>query len=376
MSAENTQQHTVHDENVVSRRVKITAVTSRRPALSNVTNTSSTQAVHLAPRAQTVRSSAAEDTATNRLKRSAPVSVSDDTQQIKRIRVEEEDKGEEGQIDQVPDLDAEDGDDPLMVSEYVGEIFDYLFMLENTTLPRDYFALQTDIKPRMRSILVDWLVEVHLRFRLTPETLFLAINLMDRFLTESTVEVEKLQLLATGCLFIAAKYEEVWSPSVKNYSYVTDGGSTEEEILQAERFILTALNFNLSYPNPMNFLRRISKADNYDIETRTMAKYLLEITVIDYKFLGVKPSLCAAAAMYVSRRLLGRPEWDATLTKYAGGYTLDQMKPAVELMVDYIRAPVVHEEFFKKYASKKYMKASILARQWVKKLDQERVEWI
>lgn len=355
MSTENTLAP-VQDENVVARRVKQPSLAqSKRPALSNVTNTSTqvTQQVKQQP--------------TRPLKRAAS-EEEEDAKPQKRHRPE----GPQEALD----LDADDADDPSMMSEYVTEIYDYLHKLELTTTPKNYFLYRHSLKPRMRSILVDWLVEVHLKFRLIPETLLLAINLMDCFLTEEDIGVDKLQLLATGCLFLAAKYEEVWSPTVKNYAYVTDGASTVEDILGAEKFILKTLNFNLSYPNPMNFLRRISKADNYDINTRTMGKYLLEITVMDYNFLGTRPSLCTAAAMYVARVLLDKPEWDATLVKYSGGYTVEQMKPTVDLIVEYLRAPVVHEEFFKKYASKKFMKVSIIARQKTKMLDQENKPWI
>ncbi|OWB85460.1 hypothetical protein B5S33_g4127 [[Candida] boidinii] len=267
------------------------------------------------------------------------------------------------------DLDADDYDDPLMVSEYVVEIFEYLHELELKTLPDpNYLHWQRNLRPRMRSILVDWMVEVHLKFRLLPETLFLAINIMDRFMSKESVQVDRLQLLATGSLFIAAKYEEVYSPSVKNYAYVTDGGFTEEEILNAENFILEILNFNMSYPNPMNFLRRISKADDYDVQSRTIGKYLLEISIIDHKFIGFLPSLCAAASMYISRKMLGKFEWSPNLIHYSGGYKESDMKEVCEMIMEYLVSPIVHEEFFKKYASRKFMKVSMLARQWARKL--------
>ncbi|GMF05499.1 unnamed protein product [Ambrosiozyma monospora] len=126
------------------------------------------------------------------------------------------------------DLDADDFDDPLMVSEYVNDIFEYLNELELKTLPDpNYLHWQRNLRPKMRSILVDWMVEVHLKFRLLPETLYLSINIMDRFMSKESVQVDRLQLLATGALFIAAKYEEVYSPSVKNYAYVTDAILTQ-----------------------------------------------------------------------------------------------------------------------------------------------------
>lgn len=282
-------------------------------------------------------------------------------------------KVEQSVVQDWDDLDEEDMDDPLMVSEYVVEIFEYLDVLEQKTAPDpDYFNLQTKIQPKMRSILVDWIVEIHLRFKLLPETLFLAINLMDRFLSTELVEVEKFQLLAVSCLFIAAKYEEVYSPSVKNYAVVTDGGYTEEEILDAEKAVLEILAFDLSYPNPMNFLRRISKADDYEVRTRTLGKYLLEIFTVDNRFIGVMPSLAAAAAMYVARKILGRGPWNSNLIHYSGGYTEEDLEDVCEQLVKYLVAPIVHEQFFKKYASRKFMKASIIARQWAKQLVSER----
>lgn len=135
-------------------------------------------------------------------------------------------------------------------------------------------ANQRDINWHLRGVLVDWLIDVHAKFRLLPETLFLTLNIIDRFLSVRTISLSKLQLVGVTAMFVAAKYEEVLCPSVQNFLYLADGGYTDEEILRAERYMIRVLDFNLSYANPMNFLRRISKADNYDIQTRTVAKYL------------------------------------------------------------------------------------------------------
>ena len=210
----------------------------------------------------------------------------------------------------VADLDAEDIDDPLMVAEYVVEIFEYLQELEVTTMPNpEYMDHQENLEWHLRGVLVDWLIEVHTRFHLLPETIFLAVNIIDRFLSARIVELDKLQLVGITAMFIASKYEEVLSPHVQNFKHVADDGFSEEEILKAERFVLAALNYDLSYPNPMNFLRRISKADNYDIQTRTLGKYLLEISLLDHRFMKYHPSHIAAASMYLSRLILERGEW-------------------------------------------------------------------
>ncbi|XP_044714832.1 G2/mitotic-specific cyclin-B [Hirsutella rhossiliensis] len=265
------------------------------------------------------------------------------------------------------DLDREDLDDPLMVAEYATEIFEYLRDLEVRSIPNpQYMSHQDDLEWKTRGILIDWLIEVHTRFHLLPETLFLAVNIIDRFLSEKVVQLDRLQLVGITAMFVASKYEEVLSPHVENFKRITDNGFSEAEILSAERFVLSTLNYNLSYPNPMNFLRRVSKADNYDIQSRTIGKYLMEISLLDHRFMAYRPSHCAAAAMYLARLMLDRGEWDETLEHYAG-YTEEEIEPTVELMVDYLARPVVHEAFFKKYASKKFLKASILARQWAKK---------
>jgi hypothetical protein len=173
----------------------------------------------------------------------------------------------------------------------------------------DYMSNQNEVTWKMRGILVDWLVEIHTKFRLLPETIFLAVNIIDRFLSVRVVSLVKFQLVGVTALFIAAKYEEVCCPSVQNFLYMTDGGYTDEEILKAERYILGIIGFNLSYPNPINFLRRISKADGYDMQSRTVAKYLMEISIVDHRFMSTPPSLIAAGAAWLARKVLGKGAW-------------------------------------------------------------------
>jgi G2/mitotic-specific cyclin 1/2 len=212
--------------------------------------------------------------------------------------------------DAVQDLDTEDLDDPLMAAEYVVEIFEYLKDLEIMTLPNpDYIDHQPDLEWKMRGILVDWLIEVHTRFRLLPETLFLAVNIIDRFLSAEVVALDRLQLVGVTAMFIASKYEEVLSPHVANFSHVADETFSDKEILDAERHVLATLEYNMSFPNPMNFLRRISKADNYDIQTRTLGKYLMEISLLDHRFMSYPQSHISAAAMYLARLILERGPW-------------------------------------------------------------------
>ena len=169
----------------------------------------------------------------------------------------------------------------------------------------------------MRSVLMDWLIQVHHRFALLPETLFLCVNYIDRFLSCKIVSLGKLQLVGATAIFVAAKYEEINCPSVNEIVYMVDGGYSVDEILKAERFMLTMLQFELGWPGPMSFLRRISKADDYDLETRTLAKYFLEVTVMDERFVGSPPSYVAAGAHCFARLMLKKGDWVCSLAEVA-----------------------------------------------------------
>mmetsp|Transcript_14874 Transcript_14874/g.10776 ORF Transcript_14874/g.10776 Transcript_14874/m.10776 type:complete len:103 (+) Transcript_14874:1018-1326(+) len=100
-------------------------------------------------------------------------------------------------------------------------------------------VVQRDINEKMRAILIDWLVEVHLKFKLLPETLFLTVNLIDRYLGVVSIPRQKLQLVGVTCMLVACKYEEIYPPIVKDFVYITDNAYTKEEILEMEKSVLT-----------------------------------------------------------------------------------------------------------------------------------------
>jgi hypothetical protein len=111
----------------------------------------------------------------------------------------------------------------------------------------------------MRAILVDWLIEVHMKFKLLPETLFLTVELIDRFLAVEDITRKKLQLVGVTAMFIASKYEEIYAPEVNDFVYITDKAYTKQEILDMEYLMLVSLNFNITYPSSLRFLERYTK---------------------------------------------------------------------------------------------------------------------
>ena len=231
----------------------------------------------------------------------------------------------------------------------------------------DYITRQPYLSWRHRGILVDWIVQVHYRFKLLPETLFLTINILDRYLSKKQATKEKLQLVGIGALMVAAKYEEIYPPPISDYLYIADGFYKQEEILEMERTILSVLQFNLGYSSPLYFLRRLSKAEDYDVQSRTIAKYLMEVAVLDERFLIYTPSCVAASSIRLARRMLKRDiEWTKDLEFYST-YCKADLDVCVDELVDFMSRPNKLDSIYKKFASSKQLRASLFVEQWVNK---------
>lgn len=168
---------------------------------------------------------------------------------------------------------------------------------------------QKEVDGTTRGAVADWMIDVHREMRMLPETLYLAINLLDRLLSKRQCSLSKLQLLGVTCLRIAAKYEESWCLAIDQFVARTEDACTAKQINGAEKYILGTLDWNLSNPGPMSWLRRASKAEGYDATSRTVAKYLMEIAVVHPSLCEVRSSLIAAAAIYLARLYLNKGEW-------------------------------------------------------------------
>ncbi|OBA23022.1 A/B/D/E cyclin [Metschnikowia bicuspidata var. bicuspidata NRRL YB-4993] len=274
--------------------------------------------------------------------------------------------------DTIMDENDEDTYDVTMVAEYAPEIFNYLHELEHKMAPdANYMDDQDELKWEMRSVLVDWVVQVHQRFNLLPETLYLTINYIDRFLSRRKVSLSRFQLVGAVALFLAAKYEEINCPTVQEVAYMADNAYTVQEFLKAELFLIGVLEFEMGWPGPMSFLRRTSKADDYDYETRTLAKYFLEITIMDHRFVASQPSWLAAGAHYLLRKMLNKGAW-TELHVFYSGYTEEQLKPLARVFMDICtNAETSHKAIYEKYQERKYRRSSLFVQEFLRAMRQE-----
>ncbi|XP_023220098.1 G2/mitotic-specific cyclin-B-like [Centruroides sculpturatus] len=262
----------------------------------------------------------------------------------------------------VNDIDAEDSENPQLVSNYVNDIYKYLRELEiQYPIRVSHLNKQTEITGKMRGVLIDWLVQVHVRFQLLQETLYLTVAVIDRFLQECEVKRNKLQLVGVTAMFIASKYEEMYSPEVSDFVYITDKAYKKEEILKMECLMLKKLNFSLGRPLPLHFLRRNSKAGDVDATTHTLAKYLMETTIVEYDLAHYSPSHVAAASLYLSMKLLDNSPWNKTLVYYSQ-YDESQLLPLVYRLshIIYTAEKNKLQAIHSKYRSSKFFKISTI----------------
>lgn len=269
--------------------------------------------------------------------------------------------------------DEDSKDDPLAVSSYVTDMFQRLYHAEETYKPRMYMEDQDEINSMMRAILIDWLVEVHMKFKLVPETLYLCINIIDRYCSQVEVERRKLQLVGVTALLLACKYEEIYPPEVRDCVYITDRAYTRQDVLDMEQKIVNTLQFKLTVPTAYPFLVRYLQVTKASELTGAAATYYMERTLQDYDFVQHRPSLVAAAAVCLAlnnpqvrtaENATGRkPGITEDLVEYTG-YAKNDIYTVASKIAERIGAEVVtasQRELLavkKKYDTRKYFHVS------------------
>ncbi|XP_055335123.1 G2/mitotic-specific cyclin-B-like isoform X2 [Paramacrobiotus metropolitanus] len=262
----------------------------------------------------------------------------------------------------VPDIYADDVGNEALVVAYVEHIYTYLYHREHSLLSKDYMDGMS-VNPRMRTILVDWIVSVTHKFKMCQDTLFLSLNIVDRFLSIPEIDVTKdeLQLIGVTAMFVAGKFEEVYPPDLEDYVYISDQACTKNQILDCEMMMVNALNFDFTRPLPVHFLRRCCKAANANPDEYCSAKFHLELAQMHIDFVEVKPSLLAAGALYLAllfRRRLS-DFWDSKLTYYSS-YEEGAVKQMASRLLDVLKQARTArlQCIIKKYATPKNFESS------------------
>ncbi|XP_076918873.1 putative cyclin-A3-1 [Bidens hawaiensis] len=231
-----------------------------------------------------------------------------------------------------------------MCQEYADDILEYLRQMEMEVKRRplaDYIEkVQRDVSVNMRSVLVDWLVEVAEEYKLLPDALYLTVSYIDRYLSLNVISRQRLQLLGVSSMLIASKYEEISPPHTEDFCYITDNTYTKQDVVKMEADVLKTLKFEMGSPTVKTFVRRFARLAQEDYKTPNLqleflSYYLAELSLLEYSCVKFLPSLVAASVTFLSRFMI-KPEshpWNLPLEQLSG-YKASDLKECVEILHD------------------------------------------
>lgn len=209
----------------------------------------------------------------------------------------------------------------LTADEYQEDILDHMERMEGETLPDvNSIDIQTEIQWFMRPYLLDFLIEAHAAFQLLPDTLFLAVNLLDRYCSRRVVYKRHYQLVGCAALLVASKYGDKKDhvPQIKELKSMCCGLYEDDMFSQMERHVLSTLDWTVGHPTTDSFLQVALTESAYDPEVEHMTWYICEIALFHREFVSMKPSVLARSALALARCILARSQ--ARPQDWAGAY--------------------------------------------------------
>ncbi|CAG5113861.1 Oidioi.mRNA.OKI2018_I69.chr2.g7951.t1.cds [Oikopleura dioica] len=253
-------------------------------------------------------------------------------------------------------IDIDQDKDPNEYSEYAMASFEYFRAREHAQMVQNYMSGQPELSEKMRQILVDWQVEMQESFQLTHESLYLSVLFIDLYLSKKSVKRENMQLLGACAILLASKFYDRMPPYVDDLVFVCDEAYTREEILKFEVELMTVLEFDINLPVSYLCLRRYGKVVGFNMKQLTLARYVLELTLMEYQFARESASKMASAALLWTLLHFGK-SWNDSLV-YHTSYKREELLPLVFKLNEMVaKAPkkklktiydkYSHENFFK-----------------------------
>ena len=232
-----------------------------------------------------------------------------------------------------------------------------------------YMSRQKEINDKMRSILVDWIIDVHFKFGFTDETLFMTISIIDRYLSICQITRTNFQLLGITALMIACKHEEIDLPKIDDFIYITDNAYVKNEVIKMEEDVLYKLNFSFLYPSPIKFFEYLSLHFGFSKKHHMMGKYLMESFLLDVKNAKYKPSIISCACAYIVMKFFKMANYhdsynkkfynlDETVERYSE-HNIKECAKDICLLVDNINK-TNYQACLKKYSKPEQEKVSII----------------
>lgn len=262
------------------------------------------------------------------------------------------------------------------IEEYDEVIMKNLFIEENNNRP-DYKKISevfSEENKSYRLICLNLLINLSETFEFRQETIYLTINLFDRYILSlklsNQLNINKLKNILLACIFIASKYEEIYPPILDDYLDIFL--FPKEEILKFEYEVLECTNFELHICSPYLFLTKFFDAFGKNESKKIIhgAQFILDICIMAPEFCILKPSFQAAICLYLSKKFLNnkiykKQIWSAD-NKFITGYSEDEIKKNLKIPLKIIKhffagsyiKDITKTALFKKYSNNKYSEVS------------------
>lgn len=219
----------------------------------------------------------------------------------------------------------------------------------------NYMKSQSEINEDMRFRLIEWIIQVHLKFDLHPNTLYLTINMIDRYLEKVNIKKKKFGLLGVTCMFIAGKYEEKKFPSYSDYVLVTAHRYSKKQILNMEKKVLNILNFSLTTPSSLYFLEMFKEFMQIDDYNYYLCCYILELSLLYFIMNKFKPSIIASGSLLITNLLMYKENMHINTMKKHINNISSELIECVIYQINFINeASDKDHHVFKKYKLSKY----------------------
>ncbi|KKK20392.1 hypothetical protein P175DRAFT_0430005 [Aspergillus ochraceoroseus IBT 24754] len=195
--------------------------------------------------------------------------------------------------------------------EFREDILSHMLEMDAATLPDvESIDIQTEIQWFMRPYLLDFLIEAHTAFQLLPATLFLTVNLLDRYCSKRVVYKRHYQLVGCAALLIAAKYGDKKDrvPTIKELKSMCCSLYDDDMFIQMEWHVLQTLGWTIGHPTVDGFVQMAVLDTPYDPEVEHLALYIAEISLFHREFVSKPSSDLARASLALARCILNRPQ--------------------------------------------------------------------
>lgn len=244
----------------------------------------------------------------------------------------------------------------IKISENDQDIDNYFFDIEmRFMVDIDCIRNQSEITERMRFLLVDWVMVVHSKIKFHPYTLYLSINMIDRYIKEVNIKKSNLWLVGITCLYLAGKYEERYFAPHTDFIHISGHEYSKEQLFNMEKKILNTLNFSLTAPSSLYFLNLYIKQLPMNDHYKHLCYYILELCLLDFKMNKFRPSTIAYGSILISNVLKNDSDTQIDIIKNYIKCKLDEFLECIIFQIELInQSAEKNHHAFKKYSSTQY----------------------